>query len=183
MTISVSPERIAIARLHRIAVANISSYSARLIPKPTLLLSVDLCYPGCGDFTDIYTNNEFEDMIMKYTPCSADECTVTIVGESDVCTPCSNEPSRNLRFLQDSGSQSSAITFEIESTTPLNEQVVTENLNDSISEANDELEQDGVDFYVSGNYKEATKVPTKQPTKKPSQVRYFVNNMPILSLL
>jgi hypothetical protein len=137
---------------------------------PTLVLTVDLCYPGCGDFTDIYTNNEFEDMIMKYTPCTTDECTVTIVGESDVCTPCSLVSSRGLRFLQDGGFQSSAITFEIESTKPLNEQVVTGNLNDSITEANDDLEQDGIDFYVSGNYKEATKAPTKQPTKKPTPV-------------
>jgi len=149
---------------------------------PTLLLSVDLCYPGCGDFTDIYTNNEFEDMIMKYTPCTAADCTVTILSASDSCTPCA-VPGRRLRFLEDSGDQSSAITFEIVSDTPLNEDVVLGNLNDGIEDANEDLSQDGITFSISGNYQSATLMPTSQPTKKPtaSSSKSGKSRMPVSS--
>jgi hypothetical protein len=129
---------------------------------------------GCGDFTDIYTNNEFEDMIMKYTPCSADQCTVTITGESNSCATCSIDSSTRLRFLQDTAFQSSAITFKIKSIKPLNEKVVTENLNSNIANANNELRQSGTTFRVASDYKKATLAPTKKPSKKPTPTVRFV---------
>ena len=132
----------------------------------TLTLKVDLCYPGCGDFTDVYTHNEFEDMIIKYTPCDVHECAITIIDASDSCFSCSMDPSRRLRFLQDAAFQSSAITFEIQSDEPLIEAIVTENLNDNIFAANEELEEVGVTFRVVSNYTEGTKAPTAQPSKK-----------------
>eukprot|EP00804_Cyclotella_cryptica_P000242 CCRYP_010191-RB/>CCRYP_010191-RB protein AED:0.13 eAED:0.13 QI:240/1/1/1/0.9/0.80/21/698/524 len=56
---------------------------------PSLVFSVNLCYPGCNNFADINTNNEFEDMIMKYTPCSSNECSVTIMASSkSKCIDC-----------------------------------------------------------------------------------------------
>lgn len=118
-------------------------------------------------------------MIMKYTPCTAADCTVTILSASDSCTPCA-VPGRRLRFLEDSGDQSSAITFEIVSDTPLNEDLVLGNLNDGIDDANEDLSQDGITFSISGNYQSATLMPTSQPTKKPTA---SVRNVFVLGIL
>ena len=126
---------------------------------------MDLCYPGCGDFDE---DEAFGNMVMKYTPCSADDCTVNILDASDTCTDCGNNSTRRLRFLQNSF-QSSAITFEIVSDEPLNAKVVLSNLNGNITDANEDLGQDGTDFrVVEDSYMEATMTPTAQPTKKPS---------------
>jgi hypothetical protein len=124
---------------------------------------VDLCYPGCGDFS---YNDVFADMIMTYTPCSTDDCTVTVVDASIVCEPgCSIHGSSNRqRFLEDSSFQSSAILFEIMSVTPLNEQVVLANLNSNITNANEGLETGGALFRVSGEYTAGTLLPTASPT-------------------
>jgi hypothetical protein len=105
---------------------------------------------------------------MKYTPCSADICTVTITGESNQCVACSIDSSTRLRFLQDTPFpfQSSAITFQIKSIKPLNEKVVTENLNSNIANANRELSQSGTTFRVVSYYIKAPSAPTENPSKK-----------------
>ena len=106
-------------------------------------------------------------MIMKYTPCTAADCTVTVLAASDSCTPCTVS-GRLLRFLEDPGDQESAITFQIVSNTPLNEEEVLGNLNDGIDDANEDLSNDGITFSISGTYEAATLAPTSQPTKKPT---------------
>jgi hypothetical protein len=113
---------------------------------------VDLCYPGCGDFN---YNDEFTDMIMTFTPCTADDCSVTIVDVSSDCQECSiGGLSMRQRFLEDSSFQSSAILFEIMSDAPLVEQAVLANLNSNITNANQGLENSL--FRVIGEYTAAT---------------------------
>jgi hypothetical protein len=131
-----------------------------------LYYSVDLCYPGCGNFTHIYTNNEFEDLIKVYAPCTSKKCVVNIIAESDQCsTACTVPFSRWFR----SPTHSSSITFEIKSKTPLNEAVVMSNLNSNISNANDDLTDDGSTFRINSNYNIATAKPTLSPsTLKPT---------------
>ncbi len=129
---------------------------------------MDLCYPGCGNFQDLYTNNEFQDMIMKYTPCTASNCTVTILDASKSCTACKLVTNRRQRSLQ-TASQSSAITFEIVSAEVLNEKVVTGNLNGNITKANDDLSQRNITFrVVADTYTEATRAPTAKPSSSVS---------------
>jgi hypothetical protein len=95
-------------------------------------------------------------MIMTYTPCTADDCSITIIEASSVCEPgCSTDvSSRRQRFLEDSSFQSSAILFEIMSDTPLVEQAVLASLNSNINNAN-QGPQNSL-FRVSGKYTAAT---------------------------
>jgi hypothetical protein len=125
---------------------------------------------GCGNFTDIYTQNELENIILKYIPCSAEQCVVTIFAQSDQCSSCKNSLSRRRRVLQDGSAshQSSSITFEIQSTIPLNEEVVTSNLNSNISNANSDLTTVNPDFKLDSNYTAVISKPSRKPTRKPN---------------
>lgn len=99
-------------------------------------------------------------------PCGSKNCDVVIIAESDECLACTVQTSRQLRFLQDGNSltQSSAVVFEIRSKTPLNEAVVLSNLDSNITNANDELADDGTTFRINSQYSVATAVPSISPS-------------------
>jgi hypothetical protein len=131
----------------------------------------DVCYPGCSNFTSIYTNREFEELIMKHVPCNSSQCNVTIIEESDPsqCVSCNIATSSRRRRLLDQ--TSSEITFRIESNTPLNETIVTFNLNSNITNANNDLMDDNITFQISNNFTlKPTPSPSTSPTQSPSVV-------------
>ena len=132
--------------------------------QPTLIYATDICYPGCGDFTTVYDNNEFEDIVMKYVPCNSTQCVVTVIAQSDQCVLCSIPLTRQLRVLQAIPLQSSTITFEIQSTIPLNEEEVTSNLNSNIANVNNETSTVNPPFEIKSNFVSTTSQPTTQPT-------------------
>lgn len=128
---------------------------------------MDLCYPGCGNFEVINRNNAFEESIMKYIPCSPNDCSITIVASSSTCVICNITSPGGVRFLQGEDFQSSAVIFQIVSTTPLNEEVVLENLNSNVTNANNDLSGNSM-IRVSGTFTMATLQSTPPPTNKPS---------------
>lgn len=132
--------------------------------QPTLIYATDICYPGCGDFTTVYDNNEFEDIVMKYVPCNSTQCVVTVIAQSDQCVLCSIPLTRQLRVLQAIPLQSSTITFEIQSTIPLNEEEVTSNLNSNIANVNNDTSTVNPPFEIKSNFVSTTSQPTTQPT-------------------
>ncbi|KAL3793031.1 hypothetical protein HJC23_003039, partial [Cyclotella cryptica] len=135
----------------------------------TLLFSVDLCFPGCGNFSAVNTNSTFEEVIKTYVPCSPMQCVVTVVDSAtSSCETCNISSSRRLRFLQESEYKTSAVLFEIVSNTPLVEQEVLANLNSNIANANSDLAASTASFRVQGNFVAASLQPTSQPTKKQS---------------
>ena len=127
-----------------------------------------MCYPGCGDFSD---DDAFEDLIRMYVPCSPKRCDVTIIAQSDQCSTCVNDPSvEGLRKIQggNTPTQSSKITFEIQSKDPLNENIVLSNLNSNITNANSELADSELTFRINGNYAVSTAAPSLSPTIEPT---------------
>eukprot|EP00804_Cyclotella_cryptica_P018048 CCRYP_008333-RD/>CCRYP_008333-RD protein AED:0.09 eAED:0.09 QI:172/1/1/1/0.70/0.72/25/1395/1365 len=140
---------------------------------PTLLYSVDLCYRGCGNFTSIDTNNDFNDLLLKSIPCSPELCVVNIVAQSNQCSNCTVPVFRRFRSLQDSSTNwlSSAVTFEIKSKSPLNEELVTANLNDNLAYANNVLSASNSPLRVDSNFTTATHQPTVLPTHLPTQTK------------
>jgi hypothetical protein len=66
---------------------------------------------------------------------------------------------------------SSAVTFEIKSTTPLNEALVTANLNGNMTNSNNDLSTNKSPFRVDSNYTTATHQPTVLPTHLPTQTK------------
>eukprot|EP00804_Cyclotella_cryptica_P000237 CCRYP_010193-RD/>CCRYP_010193-RD protein AED:0.19 eAED:0.19 QI:178/0.76/0.94/1/0.70/0.72/18/313/577 len=135
----------------------------------TFLFSVDLCYPGCGNFSAVNTNSTFEEIIETYVPCSLMQCAVTVVDSAtSSCETCNISSSRRLRFLQESEYKTSAVMFEIVSNTPLVEQEVLTNLNSNIANANSDLAASTASFRVHGNFVAAKLQPTSQPTKMQS---------------
>ena len=101
---------------------------------------------------------------MKYVPCNSTQCIVTVIAQSDQCASCSIPFTRQLRMLQAIPSQSSTITFEIQSTVPLNEDVVTLNLNSNIANANKDSSTVNPPFEIKSNFVSSTSQPTAQPT-------------------
>ena len=108
---------------------------------------------------------------MKYVPCSSSQCGVKVIDQSDQCVSCTTTVlpfSNRFRALQTSaGYQSSVITFEIDSTTPLNEDVVTSNLNSNITSANKDLAAIAPPLELKTNFTASTRMPTSSPSKQP----------------
>lgn len=94
-----------------------------------------------------------------------------IVAQSDQCSTCANKLSvEGSRKLQggNAPTQSSKITFEIESKDPLNEDIVLSNLNSNITNANNELADSESTFRIYGNYAVSTAAPSLIPTIEPT---------------
>jgi hypothetical protein len=111
---------------------------------------------------------------MKYVPCSSSQCDVKVIDQSDQsdqCVSCNTTVSpfsNRLRALQTSaGYQSSVVTFEIDSTTPLDEDVVTSNLNSNITIANKDLAAITPPLELKTNFTASTRMPTSRPTINP----------------
>ena len=94
-----------------------------------------------------------------------------IIAQSDQCSTCANKLSvEGSRKLQggNAPTQSSKITFEIESKDPLNEDIVLSNLNSNITNANNELADSESTFRIYGNYAVSTAAPSLIPTIEPT---------------
>ena len=135
-------------------------------PKSILVYSVDICYEGCGNFTDIYTHEEFETIILKYAPCHPSQCYVTIVDEAaSLCEPCNDPLTRKQRNLQITLPQiwSSEVIFDIRSDYDLNQTMITLNLNDNVDNINNDLNTISPSFSIDSGFTATTDQPTLQP--------------------
>ena len=140
--------------------------SPSTIPKSILVYSVDICYEGCGNFTNIYTHEEFETIILKYAPCHPAQCYVTVVDEAaSLCEPCSNSLTRKQRNLQITLPQiwSSEVIFDIRSHYDLNQTMITLNLNSNVDNINNDLNAISPTFTIDSSFTAATDQPTLQP--------------------
>jgi hypothetical protein len=127
-----------------------------------------VCYPGCGNFTSIYTQNQFQNLILTYVPCSPSQCTVDIVGQSSQCNSCSNNTAQGNRLLHDNGYlQSSTISFTIKSTGSLDDQVVSTNLNSNITNMNNDLT--AFSFRINSNFIRITPAVSNQVAQSDPQ--------------
>ncbi|KAL7518049.1 hypothetical protein ACHAWX_002913, partial [Stephanocyclus meneghinianus] len=140
------------------------------MPTSALSYSVDVCYPGCGNFTAIYTQNQFQSLILKYVPCSSSLCTVDITFQSGTCTTCSIDSSQRSRLLQvNPFFRSSTIAFTIESKAVLDNQAVTSNINSNKTNMNSDLKATNSTFRINSNFTQVSQSPTRTPSKAPSR--------------
>ena len=146
--------------------------------------SLDICWPGCGNFSEGENAGIVLDNIAKYAldDIDPDRVDVTFDYESAECSPCAFEP-QDQRFLQ-GGSDTSlfksqiVVAITIESRGLVDSVNVIDKLNQGgLAAVNQDLEDAGDSFRLGDVVIQATRQPTSAPivTSSPSERPTIIN--------